>query len=252
MVVTSGGWDDRNIVSTCMHSVLLPVLSRRSTPKATIDTTDDKACNTEDFVGTSSSSALAAGVFALALEARPDLTWRDMQHLCVNTARVVHEGADWERMESGRRYSYKYGFGALDAYEFVKAAKTWELVKPQTWIKTKPVQLRQGLLPGMGKGTMDATGAFSGGKPLSGTAFSESVKVTKEMVDAADFDVIEHVQVKVWIQHSRRGDIEVEIESPGSKKVVSLLGMKRPNDKADTGLRGWTFTSLKHWYVFYS
>lgn len=36
--------------------------------------------------GTSASAPLAAGMCALALEANPNLTWRDMQHIIVMSA----------------------------------------------------------------------------------------------------------------------------------------------------------------------
>jgi len=38
-------------------------------------------------LGTSASAPLAAGICALALEANPNLTWRDMQYLVVLTSR---------------------------------------------------------------------------------------------------------------------------------------------------------------------
>ena len=38
------------------------------------------------FSGTSCAAPLAAGVVALVLQANPELTWRDMQHLVVHTA----------------------------------------------------------------------------------------------------------------------------------------------------------------------
>ena len=41
----------------------------------------------ERFSGTSCATPLAAGIFALVLQANPKLTWRDMQHLVVETAR---------------------------------------------------------------------------------------------------------------------------------------------------------------------
>ncbi|PKU31631.1 hypothetical protein llap_18065 [Limosa lapponica baueri] len=41
---------------------------------------------TETHTGTSASAPLAAGIFALALEANPNLTWRDTQHLVVWTS----------------------------------------------------------------------------------------------------------------------------------------------------------------------
>lgn len=41
---------------------------------------------TDHHGGTSAAAPIAAGIFALVLEVRPDLTWRDMQHMCVQTA----------------------------------------------------------------------------------------------------------------------------------------------------------------------
>lgn len=38
-------------------------------------------------LGTSASAPLAAGICALALEANPHLTWRDMQYLVVLSSR---------------------------------------------------------------------------------------------------------------------------------------------------------------------
>ncbi len=46
----------------------------------------DKIC-TDSHTGTSASAPIAAGVCALALEANPRLTWRDMQYLVVMTSR---------------------------------------------------------------------------------------------------------------------------------------------------------------------
>jgi len=41
---------------------------------------------TESHSGTSAAAPLAAGLIALMLEARPCLTWRDVQHIIVFTA----------------------------------------------------------------------------------------------------------------------------------------------------------------------
>ena len=54
-----------------------------------------KSC-TESHTGTSASAPLAAGVVALALQANPALTWRDMQHIVVMTARTANlRSDDW-------------------------------------------------------------------------------------------------------------------------------------------------------------
>lgn len=45
------------------------------------------------YGGTSYATAIASGIIALMLEANPDLTWRDVQHIIVNTA-------NWEGLEA--------------------------------------------------------------------------------------------------------------------------------------------------------
>ena len=45
---------------------------------------------TSSHSGTSAAAPLAAGMIALALEANPCLSWRDVQYLCVLTAKKVN------------------------------------------------------------------------------------------------------------------------------------------------------------------
>ncbi|KAL0581105.1 pheromone processing endoprotease [Marasmius crinis-equi] len=202
--------------------------------------------------GTSAAAPNAVGVIALAMQVRPDLTWRDIQHLCVRTARMINpEDPDWEKTAQGRLYSYKYGFGALDAGLFVPAAKEWKIVKPQVWLKMPTVVL--------GDGKMTEDNKYSGGvfiKQLESpqrdgersdpnAGIKSVMTVTKEMLEAANLESLEHIQVKVWIQHARRGDVEVEIVSPSG--VISVLGGKRPEDADADGYPGWTFMTVKHW-----
>ncbi|KAK1236417.1 pheromone processing endoprotease [Marasmius sp. AFHP31] len=202
--------------------------------------------------GTSAAAPNAVGVIALALEVRPDLTWRDIQHLCVQTARMINpEDPDWEKTAQGRLYSYKYGFGALDAGLFVTAAKEWRNVKPQAWLKMPTV------IHGDGKMTEDQQ--YSGGIPITqltdpqregersdpNAGVKSVITVTKEMLQTANFETLEHIQVKVWIHHARRGDVEVEIVSPNG--ILSVLGGRRADDADADGYPGWTFMSVKHW-----
>ncbi|KAJ1930026.1 pheromone processing endoprotease, partial [Linderina pennispora] len=93
-----------------------------------------RAC-TNKHGGTSAAAPLAAGIFALALSVRPDLTWRDVQHLAVRTAIPVDTGDnDWKDVAQGRKYNHKYGFGKLDAGRIVEAARTFQKVGRQTKI----------------------------------------------------------------------------------------------------------------------
>ncbi|KAI0822765.1 peptidase S8/S53 domain-containing protein [Trametes gibbosa] len=188
--------------------------------------------------GTSAAAPNAAGVFALALEARPDLSWRDIQHLCVRTAYQVNpEDPDWESTASGRMYSYKYGFGSLNGYDFVRAAQDWQPVKPQTWIDLPVIQLNNG--------TMDAEENAHGGEPIPAEGVESKVTIISEMLQEHNFEKLEHITVKVWITHTRRGDVEVELISPHG--VRSILAARRNGDNAKSGYPGWTFMTVKHW-----
>ena len=59
-------------------------------------TTDLRKDCTEYHTGTSASAPLAAGICALTLQANPSLTWRDLQHIVVETARTANlKAEDW-------------------------------------------------------------------------------------------------------------------------------------------------------------
>jgi kexin len=164
-----------------------------------------------------------------------------MQHLAVRTSlRINQDDKDWEKTAQGRWYSYKYGFGALDGYSYVMAAKTWKLVKPQSWFELPSVQLNNG--------TMDLEDKMSGGDTITREGVTSSIEVANEMLIDANLETLEHITVKVWIDHTRRGDVQVELVSPSG--VKSVLAAKRRYDSAKTGFPGWKFMSLKHWWVW--
>lgn len=173
---------------------------------------------------------------------RPDLTWRDIQYLCIETAGMINnEDPDWERTASGRKYSYKYGYGVLDAYRYVKAAQSWKLVKPQAWYATNTVRLSNG--------TYGTDRKYYGGEFIPSGGLESKISITKTMLESSNFETLEHINVKVWIDHTTRGEVEVEIVSPNG--IRSVLGGARPGDRDGSGYPGWTFMSVKHWFVTY-
>ncbi|XP_006171829.1 proprotein convertase subtilisin/kexin type 4 [Tupaia chinensis] len=79
-----------------------------------IVTTDLHHQCTDKHTGTSASAPLAAGIIALALEANPFLTWRDMQHLVVRASKPAQlQAEDWRTNGVGRRVSHHYGYRLL-------------------------------------------------------------------------------------------------------------------------------------------
>ncbi|KAF9227782.1 kex protein [Gyrodon lividus] len=189
--------------------------------------------------GTSAAAPNAAGVFTLALQVRPDLTWRDIQHLCVQTAQMINpEDPDWEKTASGKPFSYKYGYGQLNGYAFVTAAQNWQLVKPQAWFHPSAIQFNNGSLS-------EEEGEMTGGVPIVPGGISSTFTVTKDMLQEHNLEAIEHLTIRVWVSHTKRGDVEVELLSPNG--IRSVLAATRNQDHAKAGFKGWRFMTIKHW-----
>ena len=173
----------------------------------------------------------------LTLKGSPELTWRDIQHLCVQSAVPINpEDPDWETTATGRKYSYKYGYGRLDAYRYVEMARGWETVKPQAWIFMDAVEV---------EGAEMVDGVMTGGEPITKVGVKSTMKVTAAQMVGNNFEKLEHVTVKVWINHSRRGEVEVSLTSPNG--VKSVLAGTRKFDQSTKGFVGWQFMTLKHW-----
>ncbi|EFP83497.2 kexin [Puccinia graminis f. sp. tritici CRL 75-36-700-3] len=192
-----------------------------------IHTTDvGKNKCTDRHGGTSAAAPLGAGIFALVLQARPDLTWRDVQYLAVTTAIPFSlEDPDWQKTASGRLYNHKFGFGNMDAYQIVQAAKTWKLVKPQAWWTSANVNAHS--------------------QPVTAQGANATIVVSQADLDGANFESLEHITVAVNIKHTRRGNVRVLLISPHGS--VSILAAHRRYDDASTGFPGWVFMTVKHW-----
>ncbi|GBE81896.1 Protease KEX1 [Sparassis crispa] len=220
----------------CAANLIVAYSSGSGNHITTTDRGKDKCSHAHG--GTSAAAPNAAGVFALALGARPDLSWRDIQHLCVQTGQKINaDDPDWERTATGNLFSYKYGYGSLNGYEFVKAALSWKTVKPQTYIDLPTIQIANG--------TMDLFQLTSGGERIVPGGVSSTMTVAQVLLQENNFEKLEHITVKVWITHVRRGDVEVELVSPHG--IRSVLAAKRFADSASSGFPGWTFMTVKHW-----
>ncbi|OZJ04715.1 hypothetical protein BZG36_01810 [Bifiguratus adelaidae] len=189
---------------------------------------------TDHHGGTSAAAPLATATFALVLSIRPDLSWRDMQYLCVYSAVPFSlDDDEWATLPSGRMFNHKFGYGKLDASRIVELAKTFQNRGPQTAIQI-PTMSVNSAIPSDSEKT----------KPNEGGLVT-SIEITPEHVVNASFHVLEHVTVTVNIEHQRRGDLEIYLESPSH--VVSQLAARRRFDESPEGLRNWTFMSVKHW-----
>jgi kexin len=92
---------------------------------------------------------------------------------------------------------------------------------------------------------MDTDGNMSGGDFITKDGLENRMAITTQMLEDNNFEKMEHLRVRVWISHTRRGDVEVEVVSPSG--IKSVLAGKREHDDDDSGYQGWTFMSVKHW-----
>lgn len=193
-----------------------------------IHTTDvgKTTCNT-GHGGTSAAGPLMVGTVALALGIRPDLTWRDLQWLSVMTAIPVHEeDGQWQTTAIGKKFSHMYGYGKVDAWSYVQAAKDFQSVKPQAWWHSPWIGVQHAV-------------------PEGDQGLAASFDVTQAMLSKANLERVEHITVTMNVEHTRRGDLSVELKSP--EGIVSHLATPRRNDAARAGYVNWTFMSVVHW-----
>ncbi|XP_028824606.1 proprotein convertase subtilisin/kexin type 5-like isoform X1 [Denticeps clupeoides] len=192
-----------------------------------IITTDLRQRCTDSHTGTSASAPMAAGIIALALEANPLLTWRDVQHIIVKTSRAGHLSApDWKTNAAGYNVSHLYGFGLMDAEAMVREAERWKQVPAQhICLENADRQFRTIRPEHVVRSMYKATGC----------------------TDNANHHVIylEHVVVRITIQHPRRGDLSINLTSPSGTK--SQLLANRLFDHSMEGFKNWEFMTTHCW-----
>ena len=188
----------------------------------------DRLC-TSSHTGTSASAPLAAGVMALALEAKPSLTWRDLQHLVVVTSnpQPLMAESGWAKNSLGRLVSHKFGYGLLEAGHLVRRAANWSLVDPQRVCETR----------------LETVDRVLDAQPGS----SALVSLITDGCDNSESRVrwLEHVQARLSLKFRPRGDLKIRLSSP--RGTQSWLLLPRPKDRMGDRFNDWPFLSVHYW-----
>lgn len=209
---------DENIVTADQSNEYADALKEGRKPNPA------KFC-TQVHTGTSASAPIAAGIVALALEANPELTWRDMQHIVVQTSRyepLRHESG-WIQNAVGRYVSHKFGYGLMDAEAMVKTALRWKQTPPQVVCRTT-VDNKERLI-------------------------QEDLIVTMNTSACAGTDnavnYLEHVQARISLKFQPRGNLRITLISPSG--TPSHLLMSRPRDSDEDTFDKWPFMTVHFW-----
>ncbi|XP_017141107.1 furin-like protease 1 isoform X1 [Drosophila miranda] len=196
---SSGGQGEKQVVTTDLHH----------------------SC-TVSHTGTSASAPLAAGIAALVLQSNQNLTWRDLQHIVVRTAKPANlKDPSWSRNGVGRRVSHSFGYGLMDAAEMVRVARAWKTVPEQQRCEINAPHVDK-VIP-----------------PRTHITLQLTVK------HCSSVNYLEHVQAKITLTSQRRGDIQLYLRSPANTSVTLLT--PRVHDNSRSGFNQWPFMSVHTW-----
>lgn len=180
---------------------------------------------TDKHTGTSAAAPLAAGMIALMLQARPCLSWRDVQHIiAISSVKHDVDEDDYHTNGAGYHHSHKYGFGLLDSWRLVNTAKAWAAVPWMTSWSTPVINVGKQI-------------------PSSSNRLVEKYHVTDDKIK--EVVTLEHVTVTVNLQHRYRGNLAVSLVS--AEGTTSKLATARQHDKSSSGFVDWTFSTVRCW-----
>ncbi|XP_071753369.1 proprotein convertase subtilisin/kexin type 7 [Centroberyx gerrardi] len=181
---------------------------------------------TDGHTGTSAAAPLAAGMVALMLQVRPCLTWRDVQHIIAFTATKCDTSADWRENGAGFHHSHQHGFGLLNAWRLVNAAKVWESVPFLVSYQSPVLKEEESIM-------------------IYPDKLIRIWNVTSADLSQSGMQTLEHVSVTVTISHPCRGNVEIMLICPSG--MTSLIGARRAIDRDSSGYQDWTFSTVRCW-----
>ncbi|EAR17767.1 hypothetical protein WH7805_09564 [Synechococcus sp. WH 7805] len=182
-----------------------------------ITTTSTNNSYIDNFGGTSSATPLVSGVIALMLEANPNLTWRDVQHVLVNSSDVVDASSNgWFTNGAEHDFSHDYGFGRINAEAAVALAKTWNNVGDE-------VSYSASTTPGIA--IPDAGGG----------SISSTITISQDIT-------LESVVIPILSDHTYAGDLTITLTSPEGTTAILSEGNRR-----DTSTLNFNFSAKTFW-----
>lgn len=175
--------------------------------------------------GTSFAAPIISGVVALMLEANPSLGYRDIQTILAMSATDFTDpnGTDWSYNTArnwnggGMHKSHDYGFGKVDARAAVRLAETW-----------------------YDQSTAGNEAVVSAASATLNSSIPDGSSYTASTLTLAGGLEVESAQVTLELNHSRWGDLIIELVSPTGtiSKLVNRPGKQPGSGASDLGDAG--------------
>lgn len=187
-----------------------------------------------DFNGTSAAAPVVSGILALVLEANPSLTWRDVQHVVVNSARQTDVlNPSWNTNGAGHMFSVEYGFGVIDALASVVTAQNWQNVGPEMAISVAAEIEEPIAIP-------------DNGTPPAGS--SNQLGFVSSTVNVGQCLNTESVELVLTAPHEDWTDLSIKLISPSGTEAV--FAEKHDADNPDTvgaSYQNWVVSTPMFW-----
>ena len=181
--------------------------------------------------GTSFSTPVVSGVIALMLEARPSLTWRDVQGILAQTSKSVpNDTEDLTKTTNGAGFWHSewYGFGIIDAKAAVEAAIDWNLFTTELQaIGSSPIE--------------NAVLSDS-----NGNEFISTIQLDPTGDQYPENFIAESTVVLLDLSHYNRGDLEIELTSPSGTSSTLHPGKRPENNQINSNER-WKLMTVRNW-----
>jgi len=162
--------------------------------------------------GTSWACPITAGAVSVLLEANPNLTWRDVQHIFARSS-YRQPAKEYRTNSGGRKFGYNSGFGNLDIQSALKLASNWTTF-PQE--RSTIGQNRSIVVAG---------------------------NVTDYWITINDDLMVESVNLVLDISIQRRGGVAIEMISP-SGTIHNIL---KPRPDTDPNYVSWQILARGFW-----
>ncbi|MDP6869297.1 MAG: S8 family serine peptidase [Candidatus Poseidoniaceae archaeon] len=177
---------------------------------------------TSNFGGTSSATPLVSGVIALMLETNSNLTWRDVQHIIVESSRKNDPNdSGWNTNGAGHEFNHKYGFGVIDAGHAVSLAENWNTAEPEVNITSGQITVSQSIPDDDPNNPIVSTHTVTEGL------------------------IVESVEILFDADHQYRSDLDVTLISPDGteSELVNYFAYRDSGNDYNE----WMFSSVQHW-----
>ncbi|MFK7788837.1 MAG: S8 family serine peptidase [Phycisphaeraceae bacterium] len=232
------------------------------------------------FNGTSAAAPIATGIFALMLEANPNLSIRDIEHIIQQTSvqpefssigsywtNLFNFGTPdpddpntdfpqfWQVNSADVAHSDEFGFGVIDADAAVAAARTWPGVGRLVVLDTGVIE-SEVMIPDAEFEEVGNIGSEEEPKILFNLVPGEVVSAERDF-GAGTIGIlscvrenlqVETVTVTVTMSGVGAGDIFLVLESPrGSVSPIAIPRADSSGINDDLAYSSYTFKTYKHW-----